>query len=151
MKTIIAWFAVSISIAFAMATPALAQTLIPHYTSTVSGNCGGATPPCVLTFAPVNSPTGAALLVQKVSCLMVSTNAYSGFTYLSKSNNPEIQEYFGATPFVSTFGALPLTTIAESTVFFVQPNASPTVTINFNGPNQFLLGGPTCTVTGILE
>jgi hypothetical protein len=148
MKAIIAWFAVSSSIAFAMTTSASAQGLA-HYSDTVNGSCG-ANNPCTITFLPVVSPSGAVLVVQKVSCVMTSTNAFSGFVYLSKCNNPNAQEYFGSPPVVSTFGGIPLTVFAESTAFFVQPNASPTVTFNFGAPNQVLFG-PNCTVSGTMQ
>jgi hypothetical protein len=148
MKAIIAWLAVLSSISFAVATPALAQNLM-HYSNTVNGNCQ-ANNPCTITFLPLTSPTGAVLIVQKVSCWMVSTVAFAGFVYLSKSNSPGSQEFFGTPPFTSTFGAAPLTVFAESTVFFVQPNASPTVTFDLGTPNNFLIG-PICTVSGIMQ
>jgi hypothetical protein len=151
MKAMIAWFAVSGSIAFAMATPASAQNGPAsaedrmHYSDTVNGNCGS-TSICTITFRPV--PTGVVLTVQKVSCLIPTGNAFAGYVYLSKTNNTSAQEYFAAPPLATTIAGFTNTTLAESTVFFVEPNASPTVVFN---TFEFFLTGPICTVTGILQ
>jgi hypothetical protein len=152
MKARIAWLAVPSSIVFAMATPAPAQNLPAsaqdrkHYSDTVNGNCGSTSQICTITFRPV--PPGVVLTVQKVSCLIPTGNVFSGYVYLSKTNNTSAQEYFAAPPLATSIQGFTNTTLAESTVFFVEPNASPTV--NFN-TFQFFLSGPICTVSGILE
>jgi hypothetical protein len=156
MKAIIAWFAASSAIALAMTAAAFAQDVTPasaqdrmHYSDTVNGNCSSAGQICTVTFRPVDSPSGAVLTVQKVSCLMTTGTAFAGYVYLSKTNNTSAQEYFAAPPLATTVQGFTLTTLAESTVFFVEPNASPTVT--FNTVLLSFLSGPICTVSGIVR
>jgi len=159
MKGLVARLTIWSSIVAATAMPAMAQSTFPYsYTAGGSGACAGSAS-CEITFPVVSSPLNpdAILNVGKVSCRLLTSGALSlSYAALSKSADTSKMEFLAGPAYAAQYtgpgavGIYAYSTIADTTMFFVQSGASPIVFIYLNNGFPFV-EAPTCTVTGYMQ
>ncbi len=168
--------AAGVAFAFATAGSALAQTpysaIYEAYNETVANpDCVGNTS-CTFTFRAVPTFTTNAgslgnLIVSRVSCRIVATaggtNIPGKLSYAALGKTANAAKLFFLSSSVDAYDSsnssgFSTNLIDQTTEFFVQAGASPTITIAVNNLPPLVFGAPnasldqpTCTVTGLIE
>ena len=178
MKILVLGVTAGVAFAFATAISALAQTpnsatYENYYDTVASPNCVGNTT-CTFTFTAVPTFTTATggfgtLTVSKVNCRIVASNGNTGIStplaYAALGETSNAVKVFFLSSSVSASSLVTGTagnnvtfpynySIDQTTQFFVQAGASPTITIETGyriiAPNASL-DQPTCSVSGFIE